>query len=139
MKARPFTRSLLLACVASSIPALFVSCNRDPNALKKRYLEMGDKYFKRDQYKQASIYYRNALQKDQRFGMAHYKLALTDLKLGQPGAAVQELRRAQELLPPNSPEKTDTNIKLTELYIASNQRDWTGTAGHRCSTTSSTW
>ncbi len=120
MKARCVVPPVLLVL---AIPLVFVSCSRDPNVAKKRYLEMGDTYFKREQYKQASILYRNALQKDQRYGMAHYKLALTYLKLGQPPAAVNELRRAQELLPPNSAEKTDTNVKLAELYIASNTHD----------------
>jgi len=94
-----------------------VSCNRDPNVAKKKYLEMGDTYFKREQYKQAALLYRNALQRDQRYGMAHYKLALTQLKMGNGGGALGALRRAVELLPPGSAERTDANIKLSELYL----------------------
>ena len=109
--------------LAVSTLAFLISCNRDPNVVKKRYLEMGDTYFKREQYKQAALLYRNALQKDARFGMAHYKLALTDLKMSQAVAAIGELRRAQETLPPNSAEKTDANIKLAELYLVSQTRD----------------
>ena len=105
-----------LAAVVSAL-LLLVSCNRDPNVAKKKYLEMGDTYFKREQYKQAALLYRNALQQDPRYGMAHYKLALTQLKLGQPGAALGELRRAVELLPPASAERTDANIKLSDLYV----------------------
>src|SRR5436309_7846678 len=96
---------------------VLVSCNRDPNVLKKKYLEMGDTYFKREQYKQAALLYRNALQRDQRYGMAHYKLALTQFKLNNAGAALGELRRAVELLPANSPERVDANIKLCDLYL----------------------
>jgi tetratricopeptide (TPR) repeat protein len=96
---------------------LLVSCNRDPNVAKKKYLEMGDTYFKREQYKQAALLYRNALQRDQRFGMAYYKLGLTQLKLQNGGGAMGPLRRAVELLPPGSPEKVDANLKLSDLYL----------------------
>ena len=95
-----------------------VSCNRDPNAAKKRYLENGNKYFAKGKYKEASIMYRNALQKDQRYGMAYYKLAQTDLKLGRVPNALGELRRAIELIPKDQPEHTDSEIKLAEIYLA---------------------
>ena len=94
----------------------FVSCYRDPNVAKKRYLEMGNRYFDRGQYKQARLLYRNALQKDLKFGPAYYKLALCDLRLGQVAPAVGELRRAIEL-DPNPAEKQDASIKLAELYL----------------------
>ena len=71
-----------------------VSCSRDPNVAKKRYLENGNRYFARGKFKEASIMYRNALQKDQRYGPAYYRLALTDLKLGRIPNALGELRRA---------------------------------------------
>src|SRR5215831_19404969 len=93
---------------------LLVSCNRDPNVLKKKYLEMGDTYFKRQQYKQAALLYRNALQRDQKYGMAYYKLGLTQLKLQNPGAALNALRRAVELLPAGTAERGDANIKLSD-------------------------
>jgi hypothetical protein len=58
--------------IAILLPALlaFVSCNRDPNVAKKRYLDSGNKYFEKGKYKEASIMYRNALQKDMRYGPA---------------------------------------------------------------------
>ncbi|HTQ55674.1 MAG TPA: tetratricopeptide repeat protein [Bryobacteraceae bacterium] len=95
-----------------------VSCSRDPNIAKKRYLENGNKYFAKGKYREASIMYRNALQKDQRFGMAYYKLAQTDLKLGRISNALGELRRAIELIPKNQQEHTDSEIKLAEIYLA---------------------
>jgi tetratricopeptide (TPR) repeat protein len=95
-----------------------VSCSRDPNAAKKRYLENGNKYYAKGKYKEASIMYRNALQKDQRFGLAYYKLAQTDLKLGRIPNALGELRRAIELIPKDQPEHIDSEIKLAEIYLA---------------------
>jgi tetratricopeptide (TPR) repeat protein len=95
-----------------------VACNRDPNVAKKRYLENGNKYFAKGKYKEASIMYRNALQKDQRYGQAYYHLAITDLKLGRIAPAVGELRRAIELIPKNQPEHTESQVRLAEIYIA---------------------
>lgn len=95
-----------------------VSCSRDPNVAKKRYLESGNKYFDRGKYKEASIMYRNALQKDLRYGPAQYKMGLTSIKLGQLAPAVQYLRRAVDLLPANQPEHWDAVVKLTEIYLA---------------------
>src|SRR5947208_13339930 len=96
-----------------------VSCSRDPNVAKKHYLDNGNKYFTNGKYKEAVIMYRNALQKDLRYGPAHYRLALTYLKLGQVPAAVQEFRRAIELLKPlNSQEYWDSVVKISEIYLA---------------------
>src|SRR5580704_7164039 len=88
------------------------SCSRDPNAAKKRYLENWNKYFAKGKYKEASIMYRNALQKDQRYGTAYYHLALTDLKLGRIPNALAELRRAIELTPKGQPDHLDSEIRL---------------------------
>jgi tetratricopeptide (TPR) repeat protein len=95
-----------------------VSCSRDPNVVKKRYLENGNKYFAKGKYKEASIMYRNALQKDQRYGLAYYRLALTDLKLARIPNALGELRRAIELIPKDQPEHTDSEVRLAEIYLA---------------------
>ena len=95
-----------------------VSCSRDPNVAKKRYLENGDKYFTKGKYKEASIMYRNALQKDQRYGLAYYKLAQTDLKLGRMANALGELRRAIELLPKDQPDHFEAQVKLADIYLA---------------------
>jgi len=64
--------------------AISVSCSRDPNVIKARYLQNGNKYFDKGKYKEASIMYRTALQKDQKFGEAYYRMALTQLKMEQP-------------------------------------------------------
>ena len=95
-----------------------VSCNRDPNVAKKRYLENGNKYFAKGKFKEASIMYRNALQKDQRYGPAYYHLALTDLRLGRVPNALGELRRAIELIPKDQPEHVDAQIRLADIYLA---------------------
>ena len=57
---------VLIVLVAGS------SCSRDPNVAKKKYLESGNKYFEKGKYKEASIMYRSALEKDVRYGEAYY-------------------------------------------------------------------
>src|SRR5438309_11464858 len=90
----------ILTCLL--LLAISASCSRDPNVIKARYLQNGNKYFDKGKFKEASIMYRTAIQKDQKFGEAYYRLALTELKVDQPFAAVQSLRRAVELLKPDS-------------------------------------
>src|SRR6185295_18688292 len=90
---------------------------RDPNVVKKRYLDSANKYFERGRYKEAIIQYKNALKRDLKYGPAHYKLALTALKLNDPTAAVLSLRRAIELIPPNQPDHWDAVVKLSEIYL----------------------
>ena len=107
-------RSLVVILAALTL----VSCNRDPNVAKKRYLENGNKYFAKGKYKEASIMYRNALQKDQRYGPAYYHLAQTDLKLGRIPNALGELRRAIELIPKDQPDHLDPKSGLAEIYLA---------------------
>src|SRR5215813_12668657 len=106
--------SLRLIIPSLVLLALTASCSRDPNVIKARYLQNGNKYFEKGKYKEASIMYRTALQKDAKFGEAYYRLALADLKMEQPFAAVQSLRRAVELLKPNEPQPMDARVKLAD-------------------------
>src|SRR5213593_4460037 len=110
MSIRPILLCLLLLAAGAS-------CSRDPNVIKARYLQNGNKYFEKGKYKEASIMYRTALQKDGKFGEAYYRLALTDLKMEKPFAAIQSLRRAVELLKPDRPEWMDARIKLADVYL----------------------
>ncbi len=101
-----------------------VSCNRDPQYLKQKYLDSGNKYYQQKRYKEANIYYRKAIEADRRFGEAYYRLALVDLDLQQPPNAYQMLRRAYELLgtqKPGSPELNDATLKLAEIMLISAQ------------------
>jgi tetratricopeptide (TPR) repeat protein len=95
------------------------SCTRDPKVLAQRYVNNGNKFFAKRQYKEAAILYRSALVKDKRFGEAYYRLALADLKLSALSDAVQALRRAVELQPDNQ----DAATKLADLYILASVND----------------
>jgi tetratricopeptide (TPR) repeat protein len=111
----------LTAILAAAALLTLVSCSRDPNVAKRHYLENGNKYFEKGNYKAAEIMYRNALQKDGRYGDAHYHLALTYLKQGKLPPAVHELRVSMELLKKDGPDAAahwDSVVKLSEIYLA---------------------
>ncbi len=90
-----------------------VACNTDPNVAKKKYLDRGNRYFEKAKYKEALIMYKNALRKDQRYGEAYYKSALTEIKLSRSIEAARDLQRAVELQPDN----IDAYTRLINIYL----------------------
>ncbi|MCU1261123.1 MAG: Tetratricopeptide 2 repeat protein [Bryobacterales bacterium] len=94
-----------------------VSCSRDPQVVKKRYLDRGNAYFDKSKYREASIMYRSALTVDPKYGDAYYRLSLTSLKQGQVANAVPYLRRAIELLPKGSQQSNDASLNLAEILL----------------------
>ena len=46
---------------------LLSGCSRDPNVRKQKYLESGQRYFDKGQYREAEIQFENAIQVDDRF------------------------------------------------------------------------
>ena len=104
------TKLILLLALA----LLGVACNRDPKVQRQKHLENGNRYFNNGKFKEASIMYRRALQQDQRFGEAYYRLGLSELKLGRPVESLRALQRAVELDPNNQ----DAPAKLAELFLA---------------------
>jgi tetratricopeptide (TPR) repeat protein len=111
-------RSIRLVAVILAVLVGLASCSRDPEVVKKHYLESGNKYFDKGRYKEASIQYRNALKRDPKYGAAYYRLALVSLKTGDVGGAVSPLRRAVELIHKDQPDYWDSVVKLTEIYLA---------------------
>ncbi len=109
-------RKLLLLLVFTIFVA---SCNRDPKVQARRYVDNGNKFFEKSKFKEASIMYRRALQKDLRFGEAYYRLALADIKLAAYGDAVRSLRRAVEL----EPDNTDAALKLADILTVAIAQD----------------
>ncbi len=111
-------RYLPLALAAVSL----VSCSRDPNYLKQKYLQSGIKYYDASRYKEASIMFRKSIEADRKFGLAYYHLALTDLKEGQVSGSVGALRRAVELIKPGTDEANDAVLKLSEVIVVAAQQ-----------------
>jgi tetratricopeptide (TPR) repeat protein len=111
-------RYLALALTALSL----ISCNRDPNYLKQKYLQSGIKYFDGGRYKEASIMFRKSIEADRKFGLGYYHLALTDIKQGTLANAFPALRRAHELLKAGTTEADDADLKLSEIIIMAAQQ-----------------
>ena len=111
-------RGLFLRCLPLLLLVL-ASCSSNPKAQAQRYIDNGNKFFAKAKYKEAAIMYRKALNQDQRFGEAHYRLALTDMKLGALGEAVGELRRAVELQPDNA----DAATQLANILVFASTQD----------------
>jgi tetratricopeptide (TPR) repeat protein len=105
---------IVLAAIA------LASCNRDPQVVKRGYLESGNKYFAKGRYTEARIQYQRALKTDPKFGEAHYRMALTLMQIKPPNwrNAVNALRRAVELIPENQASHWDAVVKLTEVYLS---------------------
>ncbi|MDQ6678409.1 MAG: tetratricopeptide repeat protein, partial [Acidobacteriota bacterium] len=114
-----YKRLLVLILMALAL----VSCSRDPQVIKKRYLDSGNKYYDRGKYKEASIMYRRALSTDAKYGEAWYHLALTNSKLGQVANSVPAYRRAIELLPNGSKEANQSNLNLAEILLLAAQQN----------------
>src|SRR5581483_10083759 len=111
-----------IVVVTATILALS-SCNRDPNVAKKRYLESGNKYFERGNYKAAILMYRDALQKDKKYGEAHYRLGLVYLKQNAIQEAVRSMLRAVEFLPESDPNHWDALVRVSRIYVTAGARN----------------
>src|SRR5208282_2316120 len=106
--------AVVAVCV---LAALLAGCSRDPNIRKQKYLESGQRYFDKGQYREAAIQFENAIQVDARFADAHYKLGLTALKLEQWPAAYQELSKTIEI----KPDQYAARLDLANLLIFGHQ------------------
>src|ERR1035441_2512120 len=95
--------------------ALLTGCSRDPNVRKQKLMESGQRYFDKGQYREAAIQFQNAIQLDSRFADAHYKLALTAMKLQQWPTAFQELTTTVQL----QPDQYAAHLDIANLLILS--------------------
>jgi tetratricopeptide (TPR) repeat protein len=86
-------------CVAM-MAAVTGACTSSETA-KRRYFDAGNAHFAKKEYQDAIIDYRNALQKDAKFGDARMRLAETYERVGDIAGAAREYARAADLLPAN--------------------------------------
>ena len=89
------------------------ACTRDPIQQSNNFVDNGNKFFAKEKYREASIMYRKALQKNGKNGEAYYRLGLTELKLGEVSQAAGALRRAIDIRPNNA----DAATKLADIYL----------------------
>src|SRR5689334_5935037 len=109
-----FSRTTLLSMsLGAALLAGVAGCHRDPEAAKRKFFESGEAYYAQKNYKSAIIEYRNAIQKDPRFGEARYKLALSYVQTGDAGNALAESVRAADLLP----DRADVQMHAAGMLI----------------------
>src|ERR1700674_649938 len=113
-KGSGFQYRVAAVCV---LAALFTGCSRDPNVRKQKYLESGQRYFDKGQYREAEIQFENAIQVDSRFADAHYKLALAAMKLQQWPTAYQELLTTVQI----QPDQYAAHLDMANLLILGRQ------------------
>jgi tetratricopeptide (TPR) repeat protein len=109
-----FRYAVSAVCV---LAALLTGCARDPNVRKQKYLESGQRYFDKGQYREAEIQFENAIQVDSRFADAHYKLALAAMKLQQWPTAYQELSTTVQI----QPDQYAAHLDMANLLILGRQ------------------
>ncbi len=107
--------SVRLCCYALFLLSLItpVSCSRDPNIVKVKYLQNGNRYFENGKYKEAYIMYRNALKKDPRYSEAYYRVGLAELRMQRWQDAERDFWRAID----TNPKAVDARTELGELYL----------------------
>ena len=113
-KGSRFQYAVAAVCV---LAALFTGCSHDPNVRKQKYLESGQRYFDKGQYREAEIQFENAIQVDSRFADAHYRLALAAMKLQQWPAAYQELLTTVQI----QPDQYAAHLDMANLLILNRQ------------------
>jgi len=96
-----------------AVAVLAAACSGDPEKRKREHLANADAYMAQEKYAEAIIEYRNAIQQDNRFGDARYKLALAYLKANDGPRALEEAVRAADLLPGS----VDAQIQAANLLI----------------------
>lgn len=115
----PTAFRLTTALALSVVLGTTLGCHRDPNKVKLKYLQSGERYANEGKLKEASIQFANALKIDHNYGDAHYQLAKVYLKEGSYIPAYAELLRTVDLQPNN----TDARISLGNLLLAGHQAD----------------
>jgi tetratricopeptide (TPR) repeat protein len=103
----------LLVSAIVAILTFLTGCSRDPEVVKRRYLENGNKYFQQGKYKEAVLMYRNAVKQDPKFGEAYLKLGDAELRRGAYRESAGAYRRAVELLP----KQDEAAGKLADIYL----------------------
>src|SRR5688572_9543817 len=95
----------LVATLVTMVMA--AACSQDPDVRKLAYLANGDGYFSEKKYAEAIVEYRNAVEADNGFGEARYKLAKAYAAAGDHQRAAREHIRAADLLPGDARAQLD--------------------------------
>jgi tetratricopeptide (TPR) repeat protein len=103
--------------LASMMALTAVSCTRDPNVLKRKYVESGDQFVAKKSYSDAIIQYRKAVATDGSFGEARLKLGGAYERTGDLRNALGEFVRAADLMPKSVPAQ----VAAAKMLLAAGQ------------------
>src|SRR5829696_7502360 len=106
------TRAFALTCLAITVASLS-GCATDVERVKRDYVERGDRYMQDRNVEAAIIEYRNAIQRDARFGEGYRKLASAYLTQGNGVEAVRAAVTAADLLP----DSADAQVEAGSLLL----------------------
>src|SRR3954464_15832190 len=90
-----------LLCSLSLVAA--AACSKSAVERRREHIASGDKYASKQQFAEAVVEYRNAVQADPSSGEARYKLGEAYVRTQNPGAAYGEFVRAADLMPTDVP------------------------------------
>lgn len=108
-------RIAISAVLLCAFAILTTSCRQSAQG----YVTKGNQLFAAGKNDEAALNFRKAIQKDQRFGEAYYRLALVELKTGKAREAYEALTTANALLP----DRTDVRVALADLLLVSYVND----------------
>ena len=97
-------------------------CSRDPVVQGRKFLERGNRYFQQGKYAEAAIEFRALVKLEPNLADAHYRLAITEAKLGDLSYAVGELERTVALQPAN----VEAQLDLGNLVLAGHDSERAG-------------
>lgn len=106
-----------LALVTLCLLTALAGCSKDPNVRKQKYLESGERYYEKTQFREAAIQFQNAIQVDSNFAEAHYQMGRTAMKLGQWPGAMQEFSTTIQI----NPDHNDARLEMARLLILANE------------------
>jgi tetratricopeptide (TPR) repeat protein len=102
---------VITACFIAIVS--LVSCSRDPEKAKRRYLESGQRFVQQQKYAEAQIQFKNALKIDPRFVDAFYELGKSQVAMRQGQEALKSYTQALTI----APARDDIRIDLAKLYL----------------------
>src|SRR5260370_42177834 len=109
---------------------ILAACTRDPKEVAKKYVASGNKYFDKGQFKEASIMYRRALQKDMLYAQAHYRLGVVELRQSLYAEALRSFHRATDIdgdPKRHEPERSRKSPPGIERHPKMGRSSWTVT------------
>ena len=103
--------SCLLVIAAAAVSV--ASCKSDPKVAAREHLEDGNRQLAQQQYPEAILEYRRAVQADPRLGEARLQLAHAYASAGDGQNALKEYARASDLLP----DDTSAQVKAGNFML----------------------